>query len=159
MMPLPGTVGTASSRGNKGSVLEDQGVELAAARPQASSCFKPLGALLLQQLLQAVEHRLPVLLGVLARLVAGVVVLRKRDEGLRSLPGKLDGHGVVIFRRVRKAGKRAVVAVPQQRTWLDFQDQGSVSVASGSKLSVTVGPAELSDSAGFLGGGTVEFGA
>src|SRR5438309_1114602 len=102
MMPLPGTVVTASSRGKKGSVLENQRAERAVARPQASSRFKPPGALFLQQLLQAVEHRLPVLLGVLARLVAGVVVLRKRDVGLRSLPGKLDGHGVVIFRRVRK---------------------------------------------------------
>jgi hypothetical protein len=42
--------------------------------------------------------------------------------------------------------------------WLDFKDQGSVSIASGSTLFVTVGPTELSAGVDFSGGGTIAFG-
>jgi hypothetical protein len=41
--------------------------------------------------------------------------------------------------------------------WLNFNDQGAVSVGTGSTLRMTVGPGEFSPGAGISGGGTLEF--
>src|SRR5438132_9824565 len=76
----------------------------------------------LQQPLQAFQYSAPILLRVLARLLAGVVVLRQVNAGLSARLGELDGDGVAVLGRVRNARQRAVVAVLQPPPRLDLQD-------------------------------------
>src|SRR5207253_2689974 len=82
----------------------------------------------LQQPLQAFQYSAPILLRVLARLLAGVVVLRQVNAGLSARRGERDGDGVAVPGRVRNAGQRAAVAVLQPPPRLDLQDRALVLV-------------------------------
>src|SRR5438105_14952882 len=75
----------------------------------------------LHVLLEAGQHRRPVLGGMLARVFSRVVVLRQRHAGTIAFAREIDRHGVIILRRVGLAHERAEMAVLESLARLELE--------------------------------------
>src|SRR4029450_10383723 len=71
-------------------------------------------ASLFDHFFQSCQRRVPVLFGMLARLLGGVVVLRQRDPRTARVLGQLYRDPVVVVRRVRLAFERTEMAVAEK---------------------------------------------